>query len=73
MGRKNAQFNVEDVVVSITCPYCSNKQPSINYPDSHGWDRADFNKIARKRDVKCQVCGEFFSLPVKLQQLMAGV
>ena len=71
--RGKADIEIKDVIVSVACPKCRNLQNSPNYPKSTGWDRRDVNRAARKGAMKCQVCNEQFSLPVKVVNLMAGL
>jgi hypothetical protein len=73
-GRLKAQFNIEDVVVSVVCPSCHNKQPSPNWPSSYGWDRKDVGHVGRAGVVVCatETCRQRFPLPVTLFNLVAG-
>ncbi len=73
MGKKKAGYTIEDVIVSIVCPHCMNKQHSPNYPDSFGWDRSDVKRVGRRSEVKCEACGRTFPLPATLFNLMAEV
>ena len=70
---QKAAFKLEDVVVSITCPKCKNPQHSPNYPTSHGWDKKDVKKFGAAKQVTCEVCGERFSLPAPLVNMMAAI
>lgn len=71
--RGKADFEIKDVIVSVACPKCRNLQTSPNYPKSTGWDKKDVKKAARTGALKCEVCGEPFSLPTKLTNLMAEI
>jgi hypothetical protein len=70
MGKRKAQFNIEDVIVSILCPRCGNKQPSPGFPDSLGWDVKDVSGARKKGEVVCLVCNERFPLPSQLFHLL---
>jgi hypothetical protein len=70
MGRRKAQFQIEDVIVSVTCPRCGNKQPSPGYPESLGWDEKDVARIGQTGEVVCATCRERFPLPSKLFHLL---
>jgi transcription elongation factor Elf1 len=71
--REKARFQIEDVIVAVTCPHCEARQPSPNYPTSHGWDKADVKKFGARGAVTCGNCRERFLLPVKLLELFAGL
>jgi hypothetical protein len=70
MGRRKGEFNIEDVIVSVLCPRCGNKQPSPGYPDSLGWDSKDVGRIGQSGEVACGVCRERFPLPAQLFHLL---
>lgn len=75
MSQLKAQFTIEDVIVSVICPKCDNKQPSPNNPASLGWDRKDVNRVGQAGVVICanEKCRLRFPLLVRLFNPLAGV
>jgi len=66
---KKADFKIDDVIVTIACPYCQAQQRPPTYPNSYGWDRKYINRVATKGEITCGKCGKKFELPVTLINL----
>ena len=45
MAKKKAEFKIEDLIVSVICPHCKQKQDSPGWVNSLGWDKNDLRRV----------------------------
>ena len=69
MARKKAKFAIEDIIVSLECPFCGSNLPSPKYPNSVGWDRTELKLYGTSKAVVCEKCRERVLLPTKLFEI----
>lgn len=70
MGRKKAQFEIKDLIITVACPECEHLQDSPGWPGSQGWDKKDV-KATGSREIKCPKCFLRFQLPSPVFSLMS--
>jgi tRNA G26 N,N-dimethylase Trm1 len=65
-----AQFEIKDLIVTISCPGCETLQHSPHHPGSQGWSPKDVKYIGPKGKVYCRKCHQPFRLPGPLFRLV---
>jgi DNA-directed RNA polymerase subunit RPC12/RpoP len=71
--QRKAKFSVKTVEVQVACPYCNAAAYSPSRGDSLLWNMDDLNRAFTRQEFKCLHCGNKFSLPARLFNMLAGL